>query len=409
MARATFEEIPADAGYAWVIALASFLMQACAAGIFSGYGVFMEYYSNEIFPNESKFKVAMIGNLGPTVIGVASMVTGQVCQTFGMRVCILVGAMLMSAGHILASFGTEIWYFALTQGVMVGLGGALLYVPANILVAEWFEKKQGLAAGLGAAGTGIGGVGFAQLNSRLLPLIGYRWTLQVNGGLILFILLLALCMVRRRENVVKDDTESDFDSSLVMSGGFFWFSVTSFIAGSVYLVPLYFINSYTISIGMTRIEGGYANSAINLGSAVGRIVMGVLGDQIGYVRCFILTLVLSALTAIIWWVSDGFTMLLLFCALYGIPSGGYAGGFGSTCSAIFDRQVSSMMGLAFFFTGLGGLVGPIICGLLLDMFNDYNLIVYFTIGGYALASFTMCLSSHYTNKKILYETPIFFT
>ncbi|KAJ9049147.1 hypothetical protein DSO57_1027676 [Entomophthora muscae] len=396
-----------DVGYAWVIAVASFLMQACASGTFSGYGVFMEYYTNLVFPNENKSKVAMIGNLAPTVIGLASVVTGRVCQLFGVRVCIVAGAVLMSGGHVLASFGTEVWHFAATQGIMVGLGGALLFVPANVIVTEWFEKRRGLAAGIGSAGAGIGGMGFAQLNSRLLPLLGHKWTLQLNGGLILLVLLASLFMVRRRErNNNEEGGDAGFHSSLVLNGRFGWLAATSFLAGLAYLIPLYFINSHIISLNMTRIEGGYASSAINLGSAVGRISLGVLGDHIGYIRCYILAFVLSALTAVVWRFSTNLAVFLIFGIAYGIPSGGYAGGFGPTCAAVFGkRQLATIMGMVFFFTGLGELIGPIICGLLLDVFNNYNLLIYFTIGGYTLASLTMCLANHYTQKNNLPHLP----
>lgn len=66
-----------------------------------------------------------------------------------------------------------------------------------------------------------------------------------------------------------------------------------------------------------------------------------------------------------------------------------------------------MMGLVFFVTAMGGLAGPIVCGYLLDTFHTYNLLIYFTIGGYALAGATMYLTDYYTAKKIFRETPIF--
>ncbi|KAJ9053358.1 hypothetical protein DSO57_1024874 [Entomophthora muscae] len=331
-------EVPADVGYAWVIALASFIMQVCASGSMSGFGVFMEYYSNEIFPEENKSNVAMIGNLAPTVIGIASVVTGQLCQNFGVRFCIILGALFMAAGHVLASFGTEVWHFALTQGVMVGLGGALLYVPANVIVTEWFQKKHGLAAGIGAAGAGLGGVAFSQMNSRMLEKIGYECTLRLNGLLIFSALLLSALMIRRRETKPTENQAAGFHSSLILNGRFFWYAISCLCGGTVYLIPLYYINSHATSMGLSRIEGGYASSAINFGSGVGRIGMGFLGDKIGYMRCYLLAIALTTVTSVIWRFSTSFTMLMVFGILYGIPSGGYAGGFGPICAFIFGNK-----------------------------------------------------------------------
>ncbi|KAJ9053367.1 hypothetical protein DSO57_1024883 [Entomophthora muscae] len=377
-------------------------MQACAVGVISGMGVFMEHYTNNVFPTEKKSKVAMIVNLAPVVLGVGSLVTGRVCQRFGVRVCAVAGAFLMMAGLVLASFGTEVWQLALSQGVLLGFGAALIYVPANVAITEWFEKRRGLAAGLGAAGGGVGGAAFAQLNSYLLPVVGLRYTLQINGGVVLVVLLLSAALVRRREsNVAEEREETKFDKSLVLNRIFAFFGLASFFGGCAYFVPLYFVNNHAVSMGMNKHEAGVVASTINIGSAIGRVSMGFLGDYIGYVRCYILAIALSALTSIIWRFSTSFTMLIVFGILYGIPSGGFAGGFGPTCAAIFGkRQLATMMGLAYSFVGFGELAGPIFSGFLIDTFNDYYPIIYFTIACYTVGCLIMLVANVSLNRKL---------
>lgn len=63
-----------------------------------------------------------------------------------------------------------------------------------------------------------------------------------------------------------------------------------------------------------------------------------------------------------------------------------------------------MMGLVFFFTGLGELIGPIICGWLLDEFQSYYPIIYFTVACYSLASCAMTLVNHYTRRRLALES-----
>ncbi|KAJ9049146.1 hypothetical protein DSO57_1027674 [Entomophthora muscae] len=394
-----FNEIPADVGYAWVIVTASFVMQACAVGVVSGFGVFLEHYSNVVFPHEEKSKVAMIGNLAPFVSGIGSLVTGRVCQHFGVRACVVAGAVFMMAGHFLASYGTQVWHFILTQGGLVGMGAALIYVPANVAITDWFEKRRGLGAGLGAAGGGVGGVAFGQMNSHLLPRLGHRLTLQVNGCIVFVVLFLASTMVRRRETR-SVSIDKGFDKSLVLNARFGWYAATCFLGGLAYFVPLYFINNYAVSMDMTRLEGGYAGSAINIGSAIGRIAMGYLGDQMGYVQCYILAIGLATLTVSLWRVSSSFGMLVVFGLLYGIPSGGYAGGFGPTCGVLFGRrQLATMMGLIKACIGIGELIGPIVAGALLDSYNDYHLIIYFTMACYGAAFLSMIATHHHLQKN----------
>ena len=43
------------------------------------------------------------------------------------------------------------------EGVGVGVGGGLLYMPIIKLLPEWFSERRGLAGGIIYAGKGVGG------------------------------------------------------------------------------------------------------------------------------------------------------------------------------------------------------------------------------------------------------------
>ena len=52
---------------------------------------------------------------------------------------------------------TQVWQLILLQGVGVGMGGGLVYMPVIKLLPEWFSERRGLAGGIIFAGTGVGG------------------------------------------------------------------------------------------------------------------------------------------------------------------------------------------------------------------------------------------------------------
>lgn len=54
----------------------------------------------------------------------------------------------------------QVWQLILLQGVGVGIGGGLLYMPVIQLIPEWFSERRGLAGGIIFAGTGLGGQSF---------------------------------------------------------------------------------------------------------------------------------------------------------------------------------------------------------------------------------------------------------
>lgn len=54
-----------------------------------------------------------------------------------------------------ASFATHVIHLVLTQGLLYGVGGALVYNPFIFYLDEWFVKRKGLAYGIFWAGTGV--------------------------------------------------------------------------------------------------------------------------------------------------------------------------------------------------------------------------------------------------------------
>jgi MFS family permease len=57
---------------------------------------------------------------------------------------------------MMLSICTEYWQIFLAQGLVVGLGGGMLYIPAIALVTTQFTTKRPLAVGLASSGSSIG-------------------------------------------------------------------------------------------------------------------------------------------------------------------------------------------------------------------------------------------------------------
>jgi hypothetical protein len=55
---------------------------------------------------------------------------------------------LAPLGLILASFATQLWQIYLTQGLLFGIGGALVFSPSISLPPQWFVKYRSLATGI---------------------------------------------------------------------------------------------------------------------------------------------------------------------------------------------------------------------------------------------------------------------
>jgi MFS family permease len=70
--------------------------------------------------------------------------------------CHIIGSILIVLGYMMTSLCTVLWQFVAAQGVCIGLGSGLVFIPMIGLIAQWFNSKRGIANGLASSGSGVG-------------------------------------------------------------------------------------------------------------------------------------------------------------------------------------------------------------------------------------------------------------
>jgi MFS family permease len=64
----------------------------------------------------------------------------------------VIGLAIVLASLVASSFAANVWQLVVTQGVLYGIGGNLLYTPLMFYLDEWFVHRKGLAFGVVWAG-----------------------------------------------------------------------------------------------------------------------------------------------------------------------------------------------------------------------------------------------------------------
>ena len=90
-------------------------------------------------------------------------------------------------GVFMASLATKYYQFILSQGLCSGIGTAMLFYPSVTCTMTWFREKRGVAVGLAASGSGIGGVIFPLIVREMIDDVGFGWTMRTCAFLILFL------------------------------------------------------------------------------------------------------------------------------------------------------------------------------------------------------------------------------
>ena len=85
-----------------------------------------------------------------------SIVTGPLFDLGYMHCLVNIDTSAIVFGMMMTSICHEYWQFFLAQGVMVGIGNGLQFLPSIAIVPQYFSRNKALASGVVAAGSCIG-------------------------------------------------------------------------------------------------------------------------------------------------------------------------------------------------------------------------------------------------------------
>jgi MFS family permease len=141
------------------------------------FGAFQTFYTNGLLHRTSPSAISWIGSIQTFTLMLIGVLSGRLLDAGYMRAQLCAGIFLEVFGMILASVSTKYWQLLVSQGICVGLGSGLLYLPSVAVPAQHFSSKVMLATGLVATGSSMGTSPFPRVYRRH-PSIQGRLTLR---------------------------------------------------------------------------------------------------------------------------------------------------------------------------------------------------------------------------------------
>ncbi|KAG0215113.1 hypothetical protein BGX28_000818 [Mortierella sp. GBA30] len=395
----------------WLVVVGSFFVHSFAfAPTEYIFGIFELHY-HTVFPDATASSIAFVGTTGSAVTYLAGFLAGIVADRFGFRVTAMTGTVLMAVSLVLASFSKQLtphffrtnsdqlWHLYLTQGILFGIGASLAYYPAIAVPSHYFSKRRGLATGLAVSGVGAGGLVLAPLTHLLIDKVDIFWTLRILAILCLVVCGIAsIFIVERKEHVkivdpvpylktgiekneeigsvatekpVKQlDQKPFFEAVKVFKDPRFLSLSLAELAASVgFLIPLYYMQTYSVFIGISADRGALILGLSNGASFAGRILLGLISDYVSNTKVLLFCSWATAFSVLVLWtVSRSFGTMLLMGLLYGFFAGGYVSLVPVAVAESFGtKQMASTIGLMYATGGLGMLGGAPLAGFLLDV------------------------------------------
>lgn len=314
------------------------------------YGVYLAYYlSHPLFPTATPTSYALLGGLNFGTATLSAPLLTILTRRYGPRRLIILGALLQTTSLILASFATATWHLHLTQGVLLGLAVGCAYIPSVAILPQWFEARRSIAAGIAAAGSGVGGVLFSFVTQPLIDRFSLAWSLRAIAVISGSMLLVAALLLRTR-NAAIQPKQHGFAVRLLARYEVVLLLGWSFASLVGYIVLLFSLSDFAQSMGMNVRRAADITGMVNVGTALGRPFVGALSDRWGRIEVACVVTAACGVSVFAVWVPaemGGEAVVMLFAVLAGATLGTFWVAIGPLCVEVVGLvELPALLSLA---------------------------------------------------------------
>ncbi|PCD20263.1 hypothetical protein AU210_016675 [Fusarium oxysporum f. sp. radicis-cucumerinum] len=337
-----------DGGYGWVIVGSCFILNGLTWGVTASFGVYLtEYVSSKKIANAKPMEYGLVGGLNFSCAMLLAPLATHLAGRYPLKAAVLLGCFLQSIGYVTAPFASRTWQLYLTQGALVGSGIGFIIVPSTAVLSQWFFKRRSMANGICSAGSGVGGAAFTWGTAAMIQRQGLNWALRVTGIITFVGIVIATLLLRDRNSQIQPNQRA-FDIALLRSKAVVLLLLWAFISMFGYIVLLFSLSEFALAIGLSHKQATDVIGFLNVGTAVGRPLIGLVSDRFSRVTtAFVLTLLCGLPCFVIWLPAKSFGLTLFFSTVCGAILGVFWMTIGPLSAEVTGiKYLQSMLSLA---------------------------------------------------------------
>jgi MFS transporter, OFA family, oxalate/formate antiporter len=306
---------------------------------------------------------------------------GALIERFGARTLISIGTVMAGLSWTLASYAHSTTGLYLTYGALGGLGTGTVYVGVIGLVVSWFPDRRGFAAGMAAAGYGMGAIVTTFPIAASLQSRGLEPTLWLYGIVFAVVGFVASQGLRRAPAAAaaashrggEESAPGELRPSQVLKTPVFWlmFLMMTMMATSGLMVTSQ-MATFAADFGITKtVVFGLAALPLALTldrftNGLTRPLFGYISDRIGREPTMFIAFALEAGAMTLWLALRGDPML--FVLLSGVVFLGWGEIFSLFPSTLTDTfgatHATANYGWLYLSFGIGAVFGGPLAALL---------------------------------------------
>lgn len=364
--------------YRWVIVAAGALMTCVAVGAMFSLAVFLEPMSTDTGWSRATISSAMTINF--LVMGLGGFGWGAASDRFGARIVVLIGAVLLGLGLVLASRATSPLAFQVTYGVIIGLSASAFFAPMISATMQWFDTQRSLAVSLVSAGVGVAPLTISPFAQWLIHAYDWRSAMLIIGLVSWALLIPAALLVRKppAQQAATGTAEMTGDAAgptlgqAFRSPQFIVLALTFAACCGAHSGPIFHMVSYAIFCGVAPMAAVSIYSVEGLAGLGGRLLFGVAADRYGVKPVLVGGLMLQAFAIAGYIAVSRLEHFYALALVFGTAYGGVMPLYAVLARDYFGQRIlGTVFGAVTMVSSLAMASGPLIGGWLFDNYGNY--------------------------------------
>jgi len=409
--------------YGWYIVGLMVVSMMLIYGIRNSFSVFFDPILEQF--HWYRGSTAIMLSLNILVYGFTAPVAGALADRWQPRRLSFIGIGILTLATTGCSLASELWHFYLLFGILAPIGTAFCGAPVlNAALINWFDKKRGMAIGIGQIGGGLS-FAYGMLIEFIMSQLTWRPTYLVMAGILVAILLplYVIFFYHRPEDrgliaystdeppatdevkAVENPEVREWTLGKAFKTYQLWLLVLSEIfywgIGN-YLVLAHQIK-FTVDAGYSGILAASVFALFGISSIAGQLcsfISDIVGRELTVTLATILAI--GALIALLS-VHDNSQPWLLY--VYAVSSGFATGLFSptiivGTADIFHGRNIGVIAALLLTGIGIGGAIGPWLGGYIYDIYKSYDIAFIISMACFALACISFWIAAPRNADKL---------
>ena len=369
--------------YRWLVVMVTVLNQAVALGIcLYSFAIFSIPWLEQFSVSRGQLMLAIA--FFQVANGLAAPFIGHRLDKISLLWPVIVGYLMYCGGLGLLSIASAYWQIIVIYATFFAVGQMLFGTfVSQILINRWFSTDKGLALGISATGTSLGGMLFPLLIAYALSTMSLSTVLQGLAMVAVIVLLPLNYIVLRVQPPAEVQTQHGGGAEMPPAP--VW-TTQDILASKAFWIPLLVLVSVSASfVAIQANLGAHLNDLdysasftaqmIAVTSAmmiVGKLLYGKLADQFDHAYLLLFMGAMSIIAIALLMSTSAKVPLLSAAVLLGISSGGLIPVMGAVYAARFGvDSFGKVMGLVMLVMIVASL-GSLYAAWIYDFFGSYH-------------------------------------